>query len=202
MAFIFPRLGRDDENRIYLSVKNANTSVLSVGHAAYHNYLAGSVATANVAQEYAVTHCPTVATSQLNPGLFAGIVADNAINYGEYGKVQQYGEHSAVAISGADGSAPFTDVFTATLTEAGFTNVILKPVAAFGNTTGAAAGAGYLAAMQLATSVAGTQTYASGDINQQIAGLWPGGYAIPLANPSGNVATDGNSTLKAFIKCL
>ena len=138
-----------------------------------------------------------------SPALFAGVVADEAIPSGQYGTIQIYGYHSAVVVSGVNGAAPFTDVFTeATHAYSVFSSYVLKPVAAFGNSTGANASIGAMAPIALSTTVAGTETYASADINQQLCGIWPGGYALPLANPSATIATNASGTVKAFIQCL
>ena len=192
--FSFPSLGRDDVNKVFVFAKNADTNVLSVGHAAHwYAYMSGTV---NTCDGYSITHAPTAATLQIPPALFAGLVANDDIPYGEYGAVQCYGPHSAAVISGANGATPFTDVFTQnTHTASAFKNLVCKPLAGFGNTTGAKATVGALGVIQLSSTVT-TQ----GALN--CGGFWPGGYCVPLANPESTIATNASGTVKVFVKCL
>jgi len=201
MALQWPRISRAAAEKGFVTVRNANTSKLSVGHLAHWYYYA-SAATAS-GDGYSVTHAPTTATSQISPLLAAGCVANNSILYSQYGELQVYGEHSAVVVTGVNGAPPFTDVFTiSTVTQGVWDTLVLKPVNAFGNTTGAATNIGALAPIQMSTTIAGAQTYTSTSINQQLCAYWPGGFAVPLANPAATIATNASGTLKAFLYFL
>lgn len=195
---------------VYLTVKNASSSTISVGHAAFYKYAATNGAADYPArQDLQVTLNATAATAQYNPGLFAGVAAKVDIGPGGFGYIQVHGPHPGVYLTGLSTNAdppPFiTGLFTVTnRTNASFTNVILKPVNCFGNTTGAVASAGYFAPIQLTTTVAGTTTPTFTNYNHDLRQLWPGGYLIPLdnVNGGGTCATTSSCSIKAFVKCL
>jgi hypothetical protein len=193
-------INRASPEQVFISVKNEYSGTASVGHAVHWNFpiTNGGAGTGN---GYGVTFPATVATSQAYAGLFAGVVAGEDIGQNEYGSVQVYGYHTGVYVSGAvtNATAGFdNDFFTVTnRASASFTNVILAPANAFGNTVGGATNAGYFGALVLPDSVTDTDFAA-------LACLWPKGYCVPLGNINGGVSITATSTgsVKAFIKAL
>jgi len=196
---------------VYLTVKNASASTLSTGHAVFFNYTAANNGTASYTANTIlhVTLNATTAANQYAAGLFAGPVAKTDIGPYAFGYVQKHGPHPGVLVTGLGAGAnppPFSTSFFAVTNNnvASLGTVQLRPVACFGNTTGAVTNIGYFGAVPMSTTIAGTAGYASADINQCLQAFWPGGYLVPLDNPTGAVSISSNSSgrVKAFCYCL
>lgn len=199
------KIRRDSPEQVYVTVRNNDSTAMSVGHAVMWEFPIVASGT-GTGDGYSVKYAVTTATQQANPGLFAGVIAGADIPSGQYGSCQVYGYHTGVYVTGGASGAPFESLFFSVTNRASasLTNRVLRPVAAFANTTGAATNAGYLGVVSVATSIAGTQTYVSTDVNQALVGLWPGGYVLALGNINGNVSITHTSSgsVKAFIKAL
>jgi hypothetical protein len=201
--FLFPSLGRDTAFKVFVSVKNANPSAaIQNGHAAFWYY---SVTDGGVlyGSGYQVTHSPIASTNCANPALLCGVGAEAAgIAYNEYGWVQKYGPHDAVAISGGASGHAFFDNVTlfasyTTWTQSKFTNIILKPcIGAFATeSSGAVANYGYFGAMALLQ-----EGVATGALFVQA--MWPGGYVVPVGNVAATATYASGTTVKGFVKCM
>lgn len=196
---LFATIRQDSPEQVFVTVKNSDSVAMSIGHAVMWNFPITD-AGAGTGNGYGVIFNTTVATSQLAAMQFAGVIAGRDIPSGEYGSCQVYGYHTGVYVAGSASSAPFTSGFFSVTnrTAASFTNVVLKPVAAFGNTTGAVANSGYFGVCALA-STASTNVWAGN------AGMWPGGYVVPLGNLNGGVTIETNASsasVKGFIRAL
>lgn len=205
MAFMFATISRATAEKVFITVRNADSKTLSIGNVAHWYYVATTEGVAPTGDGYSVTHALTTANNQLNPAFAAGIVANTDIGADDYGELQVYGTCAQVSVAGVDGATPFVDLFTANSnTDSHLRLHVLKPVNAFGNTTGAVTNIGYMAPIALASTIAGTQTYVSTDVNTAMGATWPGGYAIPLSNPIGGVTIDTDSTgsVMAFLNFL
>jgi len=200
MAWSIPNLGVDDNNKIFVSVKNESTVTMTVGHGVYWNYTV--VAGGGSGSGYGVTFSPTAATNCINPGLLCGVVGRRDIIPGEYGEVQKFGQHDALACSGGASVDPFIDNVTlfasyTSWTASKFTNLILRPCHyVFGTqSTGMVANYGYFGLMAIPMAIASTAAHSLG-------ALYPGGYAMPLGNVAATATYASAFTMKAFIHCL
>ena len=210
--YLIPQIGRDTTFKVMVSVKNADSAAsIQNGHAAFWYY---SVTNGGVlyGSGYQVTHSPIASTNCANPALLCGVGAEAAgIPYNEYGWVQKYGQHDAVAISGGASGHCFFDNVTlfasyTTWTQSKFTNLILKPaVGAFATeSSGAVVNYGYFGAMVLpsATLHVTATTEATVSIDEPLAALYPGGFCVPLGNVAATATYTSGTTVKAFVKCL
>jgi hypothetical protein len=205
--WVIPSFGRDSEMNIYVSVRNVNSSANMLnGHGAFWYY---SVTDGDVlyGDGYSVTHSPIATTNCANPALLCGVVAQTKIYYNEYGLVQKYGQHDAVAISGGASGHCFFDNVTlfasyTSWTQNKFTNMILKPASgAFATeSSGAVANSGYFGAVLLPSATVAIATQEA--LDEPLAGLYPGGYAIPLGNVAATATYTSGTTVKAFLKMM
>lgn len=193
-----PTLGVDTTHKIFVSVKNAASVKMTVGHGVYWHYTvtnAGALGTG-----YEVTFSPVATTNAIQPALLCGVVGRRAINIGEYGFVQKYGQIDALAVTGGASAAPYVSqvVSYSTHTANKFTNLVLRPANAAFTTPGAVANYGYFGYMKCLSQVTTqVQTTAS-----DVGFAWPGGYALPLGNVPTTATYTGGTTVKAFLKML
>ena len=188
-------ISRGSPEIILCAVRNAMTTQAEVGDAVFwHGAIDGSGTT--LQDGFSVTYGTTVITGQHNAALFAGVIANNAVPGAAYGEVQMYGLHPGVNVSGSTAVGPFsTAVFTVkTNTANDLANVLLKPANCLFNSGGSAA-RGYFAPVVMATTVT---TQAAANLLQ----LFPGGYAVVLANPATTATSTSTCTVKAFITAL
>lgn len=213
--WVIPQFGKDSELNIYVSVRNVNPSVkMTNGHAAFWYY---SVTDGGVlyGDGYSVTHSPIASTNCANPALLCGVVAQPLLYYSEYGLVQKYGQHDAVALSGGASGVPYISYVgsVTSWTQSKFTNLVLKPcLGAFRtNSTGAVANYGYFGFMapalnyfNVSSSVGGTTaiTATAETVTVSAYPNYPGGYCIPLGNVAATASSASGTTIKAFVRCL
>lgn len=196
MAFMFATISRATAEKVFITVRNADSKALSVGNVAHWYYVATTEGVAPTGDGYSVTHALTAANGQLNPAFAAGIVANTDIGADDYGELQVYGTCAQVSIAGVNGAAPFVDLFTAsTNTDSHLRLHVLKPVNAFGNTTGAVTNHGYMAPVAMVSAV-GTNVAAT------LGAYWPGGYAIPMSNATAAITTQGTGSVIAFLNFM
>lgn len=194
-------LNRGSSEQIFVSVKNSDTSQLEVGHAVFWDAPIAASGTGTGSSAYVKYDAKcTTATQQVPLFHFAGVVAGKDIPAGDYGSIQVYGYHPGVYITGNSNMSTLfeTGFFTVTnRTSASFTNRILRPAGAYGNTDGATTNKGYFGVVSMATTLTQTQALA-------LPGFWPGGYVVPLGNVNGNatVTWTSSGSVKAFIRCL
>lgn len=148
---------------------------------------------------FGVTVGATATTLHPSWGMFAGLVINKPIFPGTVGEILMYGIHNAAYFTmGATAAGPFGD-FTAwtaatTLTWGDLNKVILRPINAGGGSAQGSATRGLLCPIEYLATLS-----ASGGDSIRYR---PGGYAIPLGNPSATVATTSSARVKVFVKAL
>jgi len=201
MAFMFATISRATAEKVFITVRNADSKTLSVGNVAHWYYVATTTGVAPTGDGFSVTHALTAANDQLNPAFAAGIVANTDIGADDYGEVQVYGTCPQVYISGLS-DAPFNTLFNASSnTDSHFRLQILKPVNAFGNTTGAATNIGYMAPVAMASTIA---IATNSSLEEPLGAFWPGGYAIPMSDLIGaaTAGTESSGSVIAFLNFM
>jgi len=207
-------INRAAPEQVFISVMNNHTNTMSTGHAAVWDYGVGATTDytnyyVTGGSGYGVTFARTTQTSwNPTPGLFAGIVAGRDIPPGDWGSVQVYGEFAGVLLTGISTAPWFGTAGQTAWNNTTLSTLFLRPCGVY-NSTGAATNAGYCGIMSKVTTIAGTQTYASGDINMDLRPFWHGGYVLPLGiqyatngTTSGTITYTSSCRIKGFIKCL
>jgi len=203
---LIKRINRASAEQVFIVVKNDDATTLSTGCAAAWAYDHGTAATTFTSDGagYGVMYPNETASLNLNPGLWAGIVAGRDIQAGDYGSVQAYGEFDGAIFAGHDDHGQIDDFLTQTTSQTGgnFTNLIAKPIGLMNMTesdTGATSG--WFALLQYVSTVNLTTQAA---VTLDLKPFFPGGYAVPIQFNATHTTPNETNTItgRVFIRCL
>lgn len=198
----FSRVHRGTPEQIFVTARNVDSATLSSGRGVMWALPFVSTGSAESGYEgYAVKFPATTLTGGLNHlGLFAGVVANQDIAPGAFGRVQVWGTISSVLVHGTT-AAPFVGNGAGWGDATSVYRLILRPIHFYSMNT-VVTQPGIFGMMDCATT-AMTQFYT----------FFPGGYALPFTDTYTTVSTDGSWVIgalgttatgwcKAFIRCL